>query len=102
MFSASNSLTWAGVGLPDSRSFRKGCIVIPPILCSATLVHSLLRQLCATLLRDHVRGVPAGPVIVVNTGALFMLAMGCRRTAEGACHVVHRAEPHLCRIDAPC
>src|ERR1041384_4905247 len=26
MFSASNSLTWAGVGLPDSRSLRKGCI----------------------------------------------------------------------------
>src|SRR5262249_11419604 len=26
MFSASSSLTWAGVGLPDSRSLRKGCI----------------------------------------------------------------------------
>src|SRR5438067_3265289 len=32
MFSASSSLTWAGVGLPDSRSLRKGCIVIPPML----------------------------------------------------------------------
>src|SRR5580692_10987183 len=31
MFSASSSLTWAAVGLPDSRSLRKGCIV----LCSA-------------------------------------------------------------------
>src|SRR5258706_73857 len=31
MFSASSSPTWAAVGLPDSRSFRKGCIVIPPI-----------------------------------------------------------------------
>jgi hypothetical protein len=30
MFSASSSLTWAGVGLPDSRSLRKGCIVISP------------------------------------------------------------------------
>src|SRR5215475_14035856 len=26
MFSASSSLTCAGVGLPDSRSLRKGCI----------------------------------------------------------------------------
>jgi hypothetical protein len=26
MFSASSALTWAGVGLPDSRSLRKGCI----------------------------------------------------------------------------
>src|SRR5580765_8532356 len=32
MFSASNSLTWAAVGLPDSRSLRKGCIVIPPMV----------------------------------------------------------------------
>src|ERR1700747_3681390 len=31
MFSASSSFTWAGVGLPDSRSLRKGCIVI--LLC---------------------------------------------------------------------
>src|SRR5215470_17744470 len=31
--SASSSLIWAGVGLPDSRSLRKGCIVIPPMLC---------------------------------------------------------------------
>jgi len=33
MFSASSSLTWAAVGLPDSRSLRKGCIVIPPMPC---------------------------------------------------------------------
>src|SRR5258708_14185432 len=32
IFSASSSLTWAGVGLTDSRSFRKGCIVVPPML----------------------------------------------------------------------
>src|SRR5262249_45661940 len=31
MFSASNALTWAGVALPDSRSLRKGCIVISPM-----------------------------------------------------------------------
>src|SRR5215471_5876493 len=31
MFSASSALTWAGVALPDSRSLRKGCIVISPI-----------------------------------------------------------------------
>src|SRR5579864_7768683 len=31
MFSASSSLTWAAVGLPESRSLRKGCIVILPI-----------------------------------------------------------------------
>src|SRR5215813_8958669 len=33
MLSASSSLTWAGVGLPDSRSLRKGCIVISPMQC---------------------------------------------------------------------
>src|SRR5262250_761552 len=32
MFSASRALIWASVGLPDSRSLRKGCTVIPPIL----------------------------------------------------------------------
>src|SRR5207245_164165 len=37
MFSASSSFTWAGVGLPDSRSLRKGCIVIPPMLCDLLL-----------------------------------------------------------------
>src|SRR5262245_57486511 len=30
MFSASSALTWSGVALPDSRSLRKGCIVISP------------------------------------------------------------------------
>jgi len=40
MFSASSSLTWAGVGLPDSRSLRKGCIVIPPKLCYLLLKSS--------------------------------------------------------------
>src|SRR5215472_1336903 len=30
-FSASSSLIWAAVGLPDSRSLRRGCIVIPPM-----------------------------------------------------------------------
>src|SRR5439155_20328995 len=38
--SASSSLTWAGVGLPDSRSLRKGCIVIPPMLCYLRLESS--------------------------------------------------------------
>src|SRR2546427_528612 len=40
MFSASSSLTWAPVGLPDSRSLRKGCIVIPPMLCYLLLKSS--------------------------------------------------------------
>src|ERR1700720_634512 len=40
MFSASSSLTWAAVGLPDSRSLRKGCIVIPPLLCYLLLKSS--------------------------------------------------------------
>src|SRR5215470_17943841 len=40
MCSASSSLTSAGVGLPDSRSFRKGCIVIPPMLCYLLLKSS--------------------------------------------------------------
>src|ERR1700704_5366824 len=42
MFSASSSLTWAGVGLrlPDSRSLPKGCIVIPPMLCYLLLKSS--------------------------------------------------------------
>src|SRR6185295_1821117 len=31
MFSASSALTWVGVALPDSRSLRKGCIVISPM-----------------------------------------------------------------------
>src|SRR4030095_14257502 len=32
MFAASSALTCAGVELPDSRSLRSGCIVIPPVL----------------------------------------------------------------------
>src|SRR5215831_9864752 len=40
MFSASSSLTWAAVGLPDSRSLRKGCIVNPPMPCYLLLKSS--------------------------------------------------------------
>src|ERR1700712_1387208 len=54
MFSASSSLIWAGVGLPDSRSLRKGCIVIPPMLCYLLLKSS--------------KGLPSRPIDSASLG----------------------------------
>src|SRR5262245_10967666 len=45
MFSASSALTWAGVALPDSRSLRKGCILVSPMIVTVPVTLFLAGRL---------------------------------------------------------
>jgi len=65
-----------------------------------SLRSGLLRQLSASLLRHHVRGVPVGPVRVALPGALFVLSVGGLRAPKRGRQIVRRRERRRRGVDA--
>src|SRR5271167_1365521 len=66
-----------------------------------TIRSGLRQQLCPSLLRHHVLGVPVRPVLISLAESLLMLSVGSLRTPKRARQVACGAERSRSRVDAP-